>query len=235
MLTLYLSCLVVGGVFVGLSSLGAIGKDVDAHADHEFDLGGDMDLDADLDADLDIDADMDADVGVDVDHDFDASHALTVADASHGIEPSKRGKRRVWLPVMSFRFWTFGSAFFGLTGTLLTTLTGTGAAIVVALSSATGVSVGSLSAWMVRWLRQPVGESMRLSDYTGQVGELVLPLREGGITRIRLKVQEREREMLARAVEPTALPKGTRVIVLGVDENGQAQIAPEKTIYQLEE
>ena len=231
MMTLYLTCLIVGGVFVGLSSIGAVGKDVDGAIDHDIDIGGDVDVDADVD----MDAGADAHVDLDVDHSFDASHALTVADASHGLEPSKKGKRKVWLPMLSFRFWTFGSAFFGLTGTLLTSLTGTAEVIAAVLSGATGVSVGTISAWMVRWLRKPVGESMRLSEYTGQVGELMLPLREGGITRIKLQVKERHREMLARAVEPIDLAKGTRVIVLGVDKNGHAQIAPESTIFQLEE
>ncbi|MCG8425688.1 MAG: hypothetical protein MJE77_48025 [Proteobacteria bacterium] len=158
-----------------------------------------------------------------------------MADASHGVDTARRSKRKVWLPVMSFRFWTFGSAFFGLTGTVLTVMTGTGAVVVLVLSTATGVSVGTLSAGMVRWLRKPVGEAIHLAEYTGQVAELVLPLREGGMTRIRLRARERDRELLARAADPIALPAGTRVVVLGVDENGHAQITPEENVYRLEE
>lgn len=222
MLTLYLSCLVVGGVFVGLSTLGAIGKDVDA----------DLDADADVDAELDVDADLAALGPGGVDHAFEAEHSLTVADASHGLAPRKR---KFWMPMLSFRFWTFGSAFFGLTGALLTSFTSVGALMVAAMSGATGASVGTVSAWMVRWLRRPIGESVRLAEYTGSSGELEVPLREGGVTRIRLQVQGRERTMLAVAPEPRALPSGTRVLVLGIDEDGRALIEPEQTIYNTEE
>lgn len=241
MLPLYLTCMIVGGVFVGLSALGAIGKDVDA--DGDLDADGDFDASHALEGGHDFDADHDFDHDVDVDHDvghdFDAdaevpADALTVADASHGVEP-RHGKRRVWVPMMSFRFWTFGSAFFGLTGTLLTTLTGAGGVIVAGLSAVTGLGVGTASASVVRWLRKPVGATARLAEYTGTVGELTMALREGSLTRVRLQVGGRQREILARAAEPMALPAGTRVVVLGIDENGQAQIAPEQSIYQLEE
>jgi len=226
MLTLYLSCLVVGGVFVGLSTLGAVGKDVDA------------DLDADADGDFDVGADLDANASVaalgpgGAAEGFEAAHALSVADASHGLGPRKRN---IWLPMLSFRFWTFGSAFFGLTGALLTSFTSVGALMVAVMSGATGVSVGTASAWMVRWLRRPVGESVRLCDYAGSTGELELPLKAGGVTRIRLQVQGRERTMLAVASEPRALPSGARVLVLGIDDDGRAQIAPEQTLFTTEE
>ncbi|MEM9456713.1 MAG: hypothetical protein AAGF11_21225 [Myxococcota bacterium] len=214
LLTLYLSSLVVGGVFVGLSSVGAFGREVDVSDDGDFD--------ADIDGDFDADAGADAGQG----------NAMALADGSHGLAPTRR---KLWLPVMSFRFWTFGAAFFGLAGTLLTTLTGLGTVAVAAASTGTGVGVGSLSAWLVRWLRRPVGESVRLRDYSGQVAELVLPLREGGVSRIKLRVQERERTMLAVAPEPLALPAGTRVVVLNIDESGKAQIAPEGSLLGSEE
>jgi hypothetical protein len=218
MLTVYLTSLVVGGVFVGLSSAGAFGHHVDGHAG----------------ADGDVDAHPGAETPADAEHALDASHALALADGSHGLAPRAREARRRWLPFLSFRFWTFGAAFFGLTGTLLTTLTGVGVPLVAALSAGTGVGVGALSAWAIQWLRKPVGETSRGDDYSGQVGELMLPLREGGVSRIRLTVAGRERFLLASTPEPLALPAGTRVIVLGLDEVGKAQIAPEETLYRSE-
>jgi hypothetical protein len=213
MLTLYLTSLVVGGVFVGLSSAGAFGH----HG---------ADADADADADLDADADADADL--------DAGHALALADGSHGLAPHARRSTKRWLPFLSFRFWTFGAAFFGLAGTLLTTLTSAAAPLVAILSASTGLGVGTLSAWLVRWLRKPVGEITRGNHYSGQIGELMLPLREGGVSRIRLQVGGRERFLLACSPEPLALPAGTRIVVLGLDEAGKAQIAPEDTLYESE-
>lgn len=211
MLTVYLTSLVVGGVFVGLSSSGAFG-------DHADGLGGHAD------ADVDVDADADA----------DAEHALALAEGSHGLVARAPEAPRRWLPFLSFRFWTFGAAFFGLTGTLLTTLTSIGVPLVAVLSAGTGLGVGALSAWMIQWLRKPVGETTRGDDYHGQVGELMMPLREGGVSRVRLRVGGRERFLLASTPEPLALPAGARVVVLGLDEVGKAQIAPEETLYRSE-
>jgi hypothetical protein len=41
--------------------------------------------------------------------------------------------------------------------------------------------------------------------------------------------------MLAVATEPLALPAGTRVLVLGIDETGRARIEPEQNVYTTEE
>jgi hypothetical protein len=219
MLTLYLSCLVVGGVFVALSAMGALGKDVD------------VDTDTEIDADTEIEAEYALPAAAEV----DVEHALTLGDASQGLAAHEPDRRKLWLPVLSLRFWTYGSAFFGLTGTLLTTLTATSAFIIAMLSTGLGVGVGTLSAWLVRWLRRPVGASVRVGDYSGAVGELMLPLRAGGITRIKLRVHERERMMLAVAADPIELAAGTRVLVLGIDERGRAQIEPEDHILQPKE
>lgn len=224
MLTVYLTSLVVGGVFVGLSSVGAFGHHVDGG------VGGHGDAGAQADAD----AQTDADAHADAEHALDSTHALALADGSHGLAPRPREEAKRWLPFLSFRFWTFGAAFFGLAGTLLTTLTSASVPVVATLSAGTGLAVGTLSAAMIRWLRKPVGETTRGDDYTGQVGELMLPLREGGVSRIRLNVGGRERFLLASTPEPLALPAGMRVVVLGLDQAGKAQIAPEEALYDSE-
>jgi len=228
MLTVYLTFLVAGGVFVGLSSLGGLGQGLEAEAE----VDADVDVHADVDVDADVDAD--ADVGADTDPGPDAPPALALAEGSHGLVARDRASKR-WVPLLSFRFWTFGAAFFGLAGTLLTLLTGLSVPVVAVVSAATGVAVGTLSAWMIRWLRRPVGTIVRVGEYSGQTGELMLPLREGGVTRIRLRVGGRERSMLAAAPEPLALPAGTRVVVLGIDGRGRAQITPEDTLYKSED
>lgn len=201
MLTVYLSCLVVGGVFVALSATGAFGKDIDA--EHGLDAPA-------LEASPEVE------------------HEISLGEATQALttHPGSR-KTRLWLPVLSLRFWTWGAAFFGLMGALLSTLTSASALFTGLVSAVTGIGVGSLSAWVVRVLRNPVGAQVRLADYRGQVGELMLPLRAGGVTRIRLRVHERERTMLAVTSDPVALAAGTRVLVLGIDERGRAQIEPE--------
>ena len=96
MLTLYLVCLIIGGALVALSIFG----------------GGDVDVDADVSADFDLDSDASgagADVSADASVDSDASGA-----EAEGVEVSAR--------FLSLRSAVFFSAFFGLTGTLLTLL-----------------------------------------------------------------------------------------------------------------
>ena len=238
MLTVYLACLVVGGVFVGLSAF-AGGHDSDADVDHDLD----HEIDVDVDADIDVDAD--ADVDADVDHELDGH-----ADVGHDLAPGHltddaqavgegRGLRRrriPWMPFLSLRFWTFGSAFFGLTGTLLTLLTAAGEPLGVVLAGGTGLVAGLGMATLAHSMRRGISaDEIRVSDYPGQLGELVLPLRKGGKTRVRVKIRHRERELGARTVEPLALPKGARVVVLSLDDEGHALVAPEQELYRLEE
>ena len=62
----------------------------------------------------------------------------------------------------------------------------------------------------------------------------MLPLREGGRSRIKVRIRHRECELIARTESPQALPKGSRVVILSLDEEGHAVIAPEGELYRLE-
>ena len=218
MLTLYLTCLIVGGVFVGLSVLSGLDSD------------GDFDLDKDGDLDLEGETDAFEFGGDEVEH-------ASMADASHGLEASRqRGRRLPWLPIFSFRFWTFGSAFFGLTGAVLTGLSLSVEPLTLGLSAAVGLTVGSASAWIVRALKKPVGGArMSALDFTGTTGELLLPLRAEGLSKVRLQASGGVHELVAFSPEGQALDKGARVVVLGVDPDGRVRVAPEEQLFGLEE
>jgi hypothetical protein len=220
-LVFYFVCLIVGGVLVGMSAFGgASDSDVDAH----HDLGGHGDADG---ADLDDAHFDDADGPV---HGHDAHHP-SAADAAHGVKEG-RAKRSLWLPLSSMRFWTFGGAAFGLTGVLLTAL-GIGTPLVaLAAALATGVGVGTGVAYAMHHLRTPVNpDAVERSDYPGQVGELLMPLRPGATSRLRLQIRHRELVVLARSTDPLDLPRGARVVVLSLDEDGHALVAPEDRLY----
>ena len=60
----YIFTMILGGVFVGLSVISGLGK--------EIELDKELDVDADADADFDLDADADADFDLDADADADA-------------------------------------------------------------------------------------------------------------------------------------------------------------------
>ncbi|MCB9730669.1 MAG: hypothetical protein H6744_09040 [Deltaproteobacteria bacterium] len=227
MLTLYFACLAVGGVLVALSAFaGAADADAGGDLHHDFDAG-----DADA-AGADVDGGFDHELGDAGDHDLghDAYHP-SAADAAHGVKDGAAA-RKLWLPFSSMRFWTFGSAAFGLTGVLLTALGTVSALVVLLAAAATGTGVGTAVAYAMHHLRRPVNaDAVERSDYPGQVGELLLPLRPGATSRIRLRIRHRELVMLARSTEALELPRGARVVVLALDEDGHALVAPEDRLY----
>ncbi len=225
MLTLYFACLLVGGVLVVLSAFaGASDADVDAH--HE--LGGDHDFGDGID---DADADLGGHGGDLGDHGLGHGvHHASAADAAHGVRDAA-GRKRLWLPFSSMRFWTFGTAAFGLTGVLLTALASS-PAIVLAAALATGGGVGTGVAYAVHHLRRPVNaDAIERSDYPGQVGELLMPLTPDTTSRVRLQIRHREVIVLARTTEALDLPRGARVVVLDLDEDGHALVAPEARLF----
>ena len=252
MLAVYLAALMAGGLFVVLSlTAGDADSDADAdglhaeglHADAGMDGdagGGFGEIHADLAADVDGGLELDADGELDVDGDADSDGALdaggdhhpSLADAAHGADRGGPARiRRRWLPFLSFRFWTFGAAFFGLTGTTLTLGGLTAEPLTAVLSAGMGGAIGTLSAWLVRALRRPVSGALAMGDYQGLTGQLVLPLAPGGTSKVRVEVRGRQRELLCVSAEERSLPKGAPVVVLEMDAQGRAHVTPEGELY----
>ena len=96
----------------------------------------------------------------------DVGHGVHLA-ADHAPAPDGPG---TWLPFLSFRFWTFGVAFFGLTGVIFdgVGLAGEGATLAVAIGL--GLACGLAGALILRALarRQPSS----LPTEIGCIGEL---------------------------------------------------------------
>ncbi len=220
MLTLYMACLIGGGIFVALSVFSGLDKDVDFDADQ-----GDL---SDFDA---------VDVASDVDAELSLSGHGSLADTGHGLERSKgAAPKRLWLPFMSFRFWTFGAAFFGMTGTVLSLMALSSEPLTLALSSGVGLLVGSASAYVIRLLQRPVGQTrVRASDITGASGVLLFNLSADGLSKVRLEGFGGSQELIAVAEGDIELAKGARVIVIGLDEEGRVRVSPEQEFFALEE
>ncbi|MEL7360366.1 MAG: hypothetical protein AAFN40_28035 [Cyanobacteria bacterium J06560_6] len=109
MQSVYWFCLTIGGAFVALSLVG----------------GGDLADGLDIDADADFDADFDVDADADFDADADADFAGDDLQITTDVELVRSGpRRRRGVPpglslLTSFKFWTFGGFFFGLTGLVI--------------------------------------------------------------------------------------------------------------------
>ena len=207
MQSVYWFCLVIGGCFVALSTIGGDlfdGADVDA----------DLDIDADFDADFDVDADIDADVDVDTDLQVDTDLDLL----------RDRRKRRFprWLSILlSFKFWTFGGCFFGLAGVLLTATQPELAGITVLIFSLiTGVVCGVALVSVIRGLKnRQVDSLVRNEDFAGLLGTVELPFDSESKGKVFLEVGGSTLHLVAQTDEKRVFQPGDEVLVVGRNEN----------------
>lgn len=217
MLAAYIAALVIGGVFIFMSILFG-GKDAeveadvgaDLDADASFEIDHDLDLDADADADLDLDADADADADLDAGHDSPLKNLAT--DGA------------LWLPFLSFKFWTFLLAGFGLTGTVLT-LMDAGFALTLLLALAVGLTAGTAIAWALRRLKRgDVNSTVRMADYVGQTAQVLIPPRGAEPGKILLELRGQQVHLIARTDEDFPFEKGDAVFIFRCNDDGIADV-----------
>ena len=208
MQSVYWFCFIIGGAFVVLSIIG--GGDILGDADADFDISADADFDIDADADVDADAAVGSDLQVDTD-----VHLLR-ANA-----PRRKGLPG-WLSILlSFKFWTFGGCFFGLTGLLITWLEPSKpAAAVLMVAIATGVVCGAALVSILRGLKdRQVDSLMRNEDFAGLPGIVELPFDAKSKGKVILEVGGSTLHLLAQTDEERNFHPGDPVLVVGRSEN----------------
>ena len=162
-------------------------------------FGGDSDADADVDVDADADADGDTDGGLD---------------------------GGPWIPFLSFKFWTFGACFFGLTGLALAWFTPMAAAAQLLVAAPAGLLSGLGASWTLRQLsRSQISSSMSQREMIGCEAEALFPIAAGAPGKIRFTLHEREFELLAVADPEHPIARGDRVVILEIEE-GRARVIP---------
>ena len=233
MLEVYLVSLAVGGLFVALSTLSGGGGhgDADVNADADVDVDADVDADADMDGDLDADMDGDLDAEVDAEVDADAGLHLDKGDlVAHGASGLVVG-HGIWLPFFSFKFWTFSSAFFGLTGTLLTLLgTVSSQAVVFPLSLAVGLFCGTGVAYTLHKLKSTtVDSALKVQSFVGETATVVLPFERGALGKIRIDRKDRAVELVATTDEES-LARGDEVVIIAVDGDTAGVVRPKRLL-----
>jgi hypothetical protein len=133
-------------------------------------------------------------------------------DTNHEAHHTWAGR----LPFLSLRFWTWGVTFFGLAGLALT-LGGTSASLVPLLAAASGVGSGWGASWALgRLTRDTVGVLPDASSHVGREGRLLLPLRQGTRSKIRLSIGGVETDLLAETDSESEIPVGSTVLVVGM-------------------
>jgi membrane protein implicated in regulation of membrane protease activity len=173
MLTLYILCLVIGGVFVALAAI----------------------------AGLD---------GVDFDTDFDTDIAL-----------NDQSKRKLKLPFLSLRFWTFGGCFFGLTGVILSLLAPTLSPFWIAIIAIImGGVCGTAIVWALRALQYQQADSLvRSEDLLGLSGVVELPFDCYSRGKVTIALRGSTVEMMAMTTDESTFNPGDKVFVVGRENN----------------
>ncbi|MCA9661013.1 MAG: NfeD family protein, partial [Myxococcales bacterium] len=193
--------------------------DADADAPAELHAGG-FDVDADVDADADIDADADADA--DADHGSLAHpHADADADALMHLErkvPAKRRRSALGF-LTSLRFWTFFSTFFGITGAVFEGFALMSAIPALVLAIGMGLTSGIAATSILRRLADDTtGVAASERDYVGQTGRVLVPIRRGGLGKIRLQLKGTTVDILATCDDDSVLDPGDLALIIEMRE-----------------
>jgi len=208
MLSIYLISLFVGGSIVGFSAL-AGGHDGDV--DHDFDAGVGADLG------------LDAEVGLGIDGDVGVGHDISLAaDAEPGVDAGF--DLGFWMPFLSLRFWTYFAAFFGLTGTLLTSLAMASVIPTLLVSLVMGLGCGTTAATVVKYLQKTSGGGHEdVASFRGKLGTVVLGARDGERGRVRINMPGETVSLPAVMEGGRELLNGSRIVILKV-EAGLAEV-----------
>jgi len=155
--------------------------------------------------------------------------SIFVSDADHGHTLGPHGSPHAhdasWQPFLSPRFWSYTLGAFGMSGAALTLLA-VPAAVHVPVSAALGLLVGGATTWLFRRVqREATGTGAAVEELLGAEGEVVLALREEKLGKIRVRIEDHDVEILARARPSDDLAAKSRVIVVRV-KDGVAEVAP---------
>ena len=168
--------------------------------------------DGDFDVDVPDDFDLDADVGDTVDgHDHEVGHSST------------------WLfGVISFRTIVAAVTFFGLFG-----LTANAAELSITTQLLLAVIGGASAMYGVHWIMTVLKNlgsdgTLRIERAIGKTGTVYIPIppNKEAAGKIQLKVQERLIDYPAMSAGAERLPVGSKVVVVGLIEQGTLDVAP---------
>jgi membrane protein implicated in regulation of membrane protease activity len=121
--------------------------------------------------------------------------------------------------LLSLRFWTFFSAFFGLSGLVLD---GLGIIespwLAMVLSVAVGLGIGYVASAIWRFaVRDEVGLAASSDDYVGKVARVLLPFERGEVGKLRLELRGTSVDVLARSDDEDAIRAGDEVRIVAME------------------
>jgi membrane protein implicated in regulation of membrane protease activity len=157
---------------------------------------------------------------------FGGGHDADVhgGDAGHGDsgDGHDQGQASAWLSLFGLRFWSFGSAFFGLTGLILHLVGGPVLASAAPLiAGGIGVASGLGASTTFRALaRDTIGQVRGATALVGREGRLLLPVARSQRGKVRMPVPGGGHvDLLAESDDDAALDAGADVLVVEVRGN----------------
>jgi len=130
-----------------------------------------------------------------------------------------------WLPVTSFRFWTFFLAFGGAVGAILTYLGSAGVVVVAAAAVIVGWIAGAAAVAGLRLLGKRSVDSMTSAgELAGATGVVLIEIQPGDIGKVRIEAKARQQDFLAETEDAVALAVGTRVLVVSAAAEGRVSV-----------
>jgi membrane protein implicated in regulation of membrane protease activity len=154
---------------------------------------------------------------------FGGGHDADVhgGDAGHG-DGHDQSTASAWLSLFGLRFWSFGSAFFGLTGLVLHLVAGPVlAAVAPLIAGGIGVASGLGASTAFRALaRDTIGQVRGATALVGREGRLLLPVARTQRGKVRMPVPGGGHvDLLAESDDDDALDAGAEVLVVEVRGN----------------
>jgi len=157
---------------------------------------------------------------------FGAGHDADVhagGDTGHGSgDGHDQSQASAILSLFGLRFWSFGAAFFGLTGVVLHLIGGPALAVAAPLiSGGVGVAAGLGASTAFRTLaRDTIGQVKGASALVGREGRLLLPVARTQRGKVRMPVPGGGHvDLLAESDDDDALDAGVEVLIVEVRGN----------------
>lgn len=156
-------------------------------------------------------------------HDADVHADLHAGDTGHGAgDGHDQNQPSAWLSLFGLRFWSFGTAFFGLTGVILHFVGGPAlAAAAPFIAAGVGVAAGLGASSTFRALsRETVGQLRGAAALVGREGRLLLPVARGQRGKVRIAVPGGgDVDLIAEIDDGAALEAGAVVLIVEVRGN----------------
>ena len=154
-------------------------------------------------------------------HDTDL-HLGDGGHAGHTGDGHDQSVASALLSLFGIRFWTFGAAFFGLTGAVLHVVGGGLTAVAPDFTrAALGVVAGLGASTAFRVLaRDTIGQVAAASALVGREGRLLLPVARGQRGKVRVAVPgASDLDLLAESDDDETLAAGAEVLIVEVRGN----------------